>query len=592
MEPQQLSVFLILGSALILFVWSRWRYDIIALSALVAAVLAGVVPINNTFSGFSNPAVITVAEVMIISHIIASTGIIYHIVKQLTKVTHNEFLHITTLTFIAAFFSAFMNNVGALALLMPIAIETVRKHDRSPAFILMPLAFASLLGGLITLIGTPPNILIANIRADVLGEPFAMFDFAPVGLSITIIGLIFLVTIGWRLIPKARLQHKASEDVFHIQDYITEVRVTENSNYIGKTFAEIEHSIEEGIVILGLIRDERKRLRLRASEILQAEDILIVQAASSDLEDFLQETKFALVGNEKVTTEVLRSEKVSVQEVVVPPGSQLEGRTVRRLRLREYHQVNLLALARAGSPFNRRLYNVGLQAGDILLLQGPTESLMESIADLGFLPLAERRLSIGVNTSAFLPLLFFIGALLLTAFSIFPVQLSFAIAILFMLLSKAVNVKQLRDSVDWPVIVLLAAMIPVGNALQSTGGSELIAQGILTIANYLPTFLILTVVMVITMFLSDIMNNAATTLVMAPIAIGLAQALNHNIDPYLMSVAVGASCAFLTPIGHQNNTLIMGPGGYHFSDYWRMGLPLEILIVLTAIPTILWVWPI
>ncbi len=591
MASGQLFVFIILFCTLILFIWGRWRYDVVAFLALIATVLTGVIPYSAAFVGFSNPAVVTVAEVMIISSTLANSGVIVKLVKYLTRFTKNTFLHISSLCIIAAVLSAFMNNVGALALLMPIAMQTAKSHQRSPALLLMPLAFSSILGGLITLIGTPPNILISAFRMQYLGKPYSMFDFAPVGLAACIAGVIFIVLIGWRLLPRARMTIKTTEDTFNFSDYITEVRITKDSIFTNDTLEKFEKYSEGNIVVLGIIREGRKRLRLKLDEILQENDILIIETSSIDLEKLLQSTKLEIVGSEKISTEMLSSEHVEVAEVVVPPNSSLIGRSVQRLRLRSYYGINLLALAREGLPVNRRLSNVGLKAGDVLLLQGRSDNLTENINELGFLPLAERGLKIGLPRTAYLPLIIFILALIVAARGMLPVTIAFGVAILAMILLNILPVRRIFESIDFSVLVLLGAMIPVGNALQSSGGTQTIANLLLAISDHMPGWFILGLVLIITMTLSDIMNNAATAVVMAPIAATIAQSLHYNVDPFLMAVAVGSSCAFLTPIGHQNNTLVMGPGGYRFGDYWRMGLPLEILIIFVSLPMIEWVWP-
>ncbi len=586
------SIFAILLVTLGLFVWGHWRYDVVAAIALMAAVFVGAVPFRQAFTGFSNPAVITVAAVMIMTQAITRSGLVDYAVNRLAPVTNGRpLLHIASLTVIAAVLSAFMNNVGALALVMPIAMQTAAKSGRSPSLVLMPIAFGSILGGMTTMIGTPPNILISTYRREVLGQPFAMFDFTPVGLGLTIIGIIFIVLIGWRLIPKARLGHRALEDVFQIEDYITEVLVPEESPLIHKTLRDLEELTPGEFQVLGLIRGKRKFLNIAPTEVLRKGDIVIIEAASSELEQLVNAAKLELVGSKGVTTDQLQSKNVDLIEVAVIPGSRIEGRTPQRIRLRSRYGINLLAISRQGEPFRQRLKNVKLQAGDVLLLQGNHDTLTETAAEIGFLPLAKRELRIGMKKNVLLPIGIFFIALCVTSFKLLPVSIAFAGAVLMMLITNVIPIRTVYDSVDWSILVLLGAMIPVGNALQTTGGTQLIANWIASVAGALPPSAILAIVMVVTMTLSDVMNNAATAVVMAPIAVSIAESLGYNVNPFLMAVAVGASCAFLTPIGHQNNTLVMGPGGYHFGDYWRMGLPLELLIIITGLPLIMWFWP-
>lgn len=588
---QEYLVFFVLIVTLVLFIWGKWRYDVVALFALMATVACGAVPFNQVFLGFSNAAVVTVATVMVITEAITQSGVVDVFVKRLAPVTTQIWLHVGVLTLIAAFLSAFMNNVGALALIMPIAMRTAAKNERAPGLILMPIAFGSILGGMTTLIGTPPNILIASYREEVLGQAFSMFDFAPVGVSVATIGIIFIILVGWRLIPKSGLKQKAIEDVFCIQDYITEVRIQSESPLVDKQFKEIEGVAEGEYIVLGIIRGQKKYLTIPAHMQLKTDDILIIEAASSDLEKFVDDCKLELVGNKEISADTLRSQNRGLIEVVVMPGSQVEGRTPNRMRLRTRYQLNLLAISRQGEPFHQRLKNVRLRAGDVLLLQGDADTLNETVADIGFLPLAERGVRLGLETKKFLPIIIFLLSLVLILTKMLPVQIAFSAAVLLMVLFNIIPIRKVYSSIDWSVIVLLGAMIPVGGALASTGGTQLIAQWIIAIAGQTHPILILGLLMIVTMGLSDVMNNVATVVVMAPISISIAQALGYSVDPFLMSVAVGASSAFLTPIGHQNNTLVMGPGGYHFRDYWPMGLPLEIIILVISLPLIVMVWP-
>lgn len=588
-EPTVL--FLILGGTLGLFIWGYWRYDIVAAIALLACLVVGAIPYSDAFKGFSNPAVITVACVMIITEAINRSGVMDFVVKRLTPITQNAVLHIAALTFLAAIMSAFMNNVGALALLMPVAIRTASKSKRSPSLVLMPLALGSALGGLCTSIGTPPNLLISNFRQQITGHPFSMFDFSPVGSVLALVGVVFIVIIGWRLIPLRRKSADQTEDMFHIQDYITEIRVTEASNLVDKTIRELENLVEGDIAILGLIRNKRKKLVFQYNEFLHAGDIVIVEASHVDLEKLLQAGKLELVGGREISKEVLKSDEVAVVEAVVPPGSQIEGRSSFSMRLRTRFHINLLAISRRGTAFKQRLSKVVLQAGDIILLQGPAETLRENIVSLGLLPLVERGVEVGIKKRALVPFLIFFVAILMAAFGIAPVQITFGGAVVFLVITNAMPVRKLYSSIDWPVIVLLGAMIPVGGALQATGSTDLIAKFVLAHAGHYSPIVILGILMVITMTLSDIMNNAATAVVMAPIGISIAQGLNVNSDPFLMGVAVAASCSFLTPIGHQNNVLVMGPGGYKFMDYFRVGIFLEIIILVIGLPMIAYVWP-
>jgi di/tricarboxylate transporter len=586
------SVFLVLFVTLVLFIWGYWRYDIVALMALMSLVILKAIPYSLAFSGFSNPAVITVACVMVLTHTITRSGILDSMVNHLSRLTKTPILHVGILCLIAAVLSAFMNNVGALALMMPVAIKTALQYKRSPAMVLMPLSFASVLGGLCTSIGTPPNLLISAYRGQVTGQVFQMFDFAPVGLVVASIAILFIALLGWRLLPYDRKVPSQSLDNFQIQDYISEVRITSTSTYIDKPLQELERSIQGDFAILGLIRGKVKRLAISPSEILQDGDILIVEASHEDLEKVVDGGKFVIASNDAISSELLRSKNITLVEAVVPPGSRVEGRSWQRTRIRSRYRINLLAIARQGRAFQKRLNHVNLRAGDVVLCQGDSETIYDSLLTLGFVPLFERHVQVGLPKFVLLPLLIFALSIVVAALGIFPIQIAFSLAVGCLVLLNIIPARTLYKNIDWSIITLLGAMIPVGNALQATGGTELIANLFLSLTGNFPAYVIFGLLLLITMTLSDIMNNAATAVVMAPIAVSIANAMHVNVDPFLMTVAVGASCSFLTPISHQNNTLVMGPGGYKFYDFLRLGLPIEGIVLLIGLPMILWIWPI
>jgi di/tricarboxylate transporter len=583
----QAIIFSILGLSMLFFLLGKWRYDVVAFTAFLSAVVAGVIPSENAFNGFSHPAVVTVAAVLIISKTLQTSGVIDNIAIALFRKSYSQSIQRGVLSGLGATLSAFMNNIGALALLMPVALRISKK----PGALLMPLSFGSILGGLVTLIGTPPNIIIANYRTNVTGEPFRLFDFAPVGAPVALIGLIYIVLIGWRFIPKNRKGRKSAIDLFDVENYVTEVRVPDDSNFIGKYISELENYSEERSIVVGLIRDKNRILNNLSRVALKANDRLLIRTDPAVFDKLINKKDIELANENKLDDENLRSDEIGLIEVVIPPSSFIEGRSAQTLRLRQRYGVALIAMARQGQPVNERLGNVIFKAGDVLLLQGESELLTEITATLGCLPLAERGLSFGRPKKAWLPITLFASAILATAFNFVPIHISFSTVVVVLILLRTITPREAYESVDWSVIILLGSMIPLGNALQLTGGTELIAQGISGIASTMPTFVIITLLLVVTMTLSDLMNNAATAIVMAPIGSAIAQQLEVNVDPFLMAIAIGASCAFLTPIGHQNNVLVMGPGGYKFGDYWRMGLPLEILVVIVSVPLILLVWP-
>ena len=597
MTFDQTFLLFLLVAVLVLFVWGRWRYDVVAFGALLAATLAGTVPFfSGMFDGFGHPATVTVALVLIVSRGLQNSGAIQSIGKLIPSGGSTSG-HVGALAAIGGALSAVMNNVGALALLMPAALQSAAKAARAPALLLMPLSFGSILGGLVTLIGTPPNIIVATYRGEVTGAPFAMFDFTAVGGAVALAGILFVALIGWRLVPESRRAKMSARELFEIESYLSEAVVEEKSPLVGKTLSAADDLAEEqDAVLMGLIRGDRRIEHGHRREIVQEGDVLVLETGPEALSAVhaalkLHPADMVKKRQKEATLPESESGDIALTEAVVLPKSGIIGRTLEMLRLRRRHGVNLLAVSRQGQPFRGRLREFRFRAGDVLLLEGDPERLPPVIGALGCLPLAERGLQIQRQRLGLLAVGIFVAAVAAASFGLVSLPAAFAAAVVLMVVINIVPVREIYDAVDWPVIVLLGAMIPVGGALEASGATALVANGLVDISAGLPAWAILTLVLVVTMTLSDIMNNAATAVVMAPISIGIAERLSVNSDSFLMAVAVGASCAFLTPIGHQNNTLILGPGGYKFGDYWRMGLPLEIIIVAVAIPMLLWVWP-
>lgn len=590
MTSDQTILLLILLALLILLVWGRWRYDIVALGALFTASIFGIVPQTELFSGFGNLATITVVLVLIVSFGLTKSGAVEFIAQLIEPFSSKPLLHISILTFLAAFLSMFMNNVGALALLMPIAIQSTTKAGRPPATVLMPLSFGSILGGLVTLIGTPPNILIANYRREVTGEAFTMFDFAPVGGGVAIAGILFMLFIGWRLV-KVRKQTSGLE-LFDVEKYLFELKVPAESALVGKRVGELKDLLaEQKMDILSLVHTQQKMAVVSRRHILAVNDLLMLQGSHDDIDSFASTHDLTMLSAENARKEILHSEDSQIAEVVITENSPIVGSTPRQIRFNRKYAVNLLAASRAGTPHRNRLRDFQFRAGDVLLLHGEGDELQEAIIRLNCYPLAPRDLSIHGSAKAMPALVIFMLAIGAVASGWISIQLALGIATVAMALLNVVPVREFYAGVDWPVVVLLGAMIPLGAALETTGTTTLLVDGILVLAGDMSPVFILAMLLIITMTVSDVLNNAATAILMAPIAYNTALSLEVNPDTFLMAVAVGASCAFLTPIGHQNNALIMGPGGYHFGDYWRMGLPLEIVIVTVALPLLLLVWP-
>lgn len=590
MTLEQGLSFGILLLALVLFASGKLRHDIVAMIALVAVALAGLVKPTEILSGFGHPAVITVAAVLVVSEALRTSGLVDVVVQRIGPLTKTTTGHIAVLTGVVALASSFMNNVGALAIMLPVALATASERSRPPAMLLMPIAFGSMLGGMITLIGTPPNIIIASFRRSYDGEPFHMFDFAWVGLPVAVIGILFIALGAWRLIPRERKGGVQPEDMFTLEEYVIEVRVREKSPLVGRRVAHMETAAGEDIAIAARVRDDGQLYRPESWQPIMVGDIFILRADPTELTEFLDKQGLELVGPDGDVRSDITSSDLKLMEAIVGPNSQLIGFGPRTLARLSQGDFQLFAVARRGEPIGGRLHNVRFQTGDVLLLQTREGDDLKVPVELGLLPLPERGLRLGGPRRLGTAFAIFAGAIGLSMAGILPLAVAFIAAIVLYVILGIMPLRDLYRHIDWPVIVLLGAMIPVGQALQNTGADLLIAKSIASTAGTLPVWAVIALLLVATMALTDVVNNAATALIMAPISIATANALGINPDAFLMTIAIGASCAFLTPIGHQSNTLVMGPGGYKFSDYWRLGLPLEIVVALVAVPLVMFFW--
>lgn len=609
MTTDQILILLILAASVGMFLWGKWRHDMVALGALLLCVGAGLVPRPEAFAGFGHPAVVTVACILVLSRGLQNSGAVDALSQRLLPAKAGPTLTIGALAALGALLSAFMNNVGALALLMPVALTIAAKQGLPPGRVLMPLAFGSILGGMTTLIGTPPNLIVSGFRAETGGGSFAMFDFTPVGLSVAAVGLLFVVLVGWRLVPA---RERAGADSFDTGAYLTEARVPENSRTVGKTLRELGKDLEQvDAQIVGFVRDEQRENVPSPDRRLGVGDILIIEAEPDSLNNVLTKLGLKLVedvpvspptegqkagaasGNAAAKKEENQTtgEDITLMELTVRPGTHLINRTASDIMLRTRFGINLLALSRQGQRSVRRLRSERFQAGDVLLMQGLPSAVMAFSGEFGCVPLAKRDLRIPNRRQALTAVAIMAAAIGGAAFGLLPAAISFAAGVLAAMAFRVVSLRSVYDAVDWPVIVLLGALIPVAGAMATTGAADLIARALLDFVARGEPVVAIIVILIVTMTLSDFMNNAATAAVMCPIAISAAAQLQVRPDSFLMAVAIGASCAFLTPIGHQNNTLILGPGGLRFGDYWKLGLPLEILVVAVSVPALLIFWP-
>jgi di/tricarboxylate transporter len=570
-----------------LFAWGRWRYDLVAVVALLAGVIVGVVPPDQAFKGFSDDIVIIVGSALIVSAAVARSGVIERVARALGLYLVTIHRQIVALVGSVTLLSAFVKNVGALAMFMPIAFQLARRTGTSPSSLLMPMSFGALLGGTVTLVGTSPNIIVSRVREQLLGEPFGMFDFTPVGAGIAIAGFLFLV-FGWRLLPD-RKSAASMDTAFNLEGYATEVMVPEDSPAAGVTVKALEELGEGEIEVITIIRGATRRYEPPGNMVIKPGDILILQGAPASLERVVALEKLQLTREGKSHEIDTPSDEIGIMEAVIMPDSKLVGGSVGQLKLFDRHAVNLLAVSRKGG-ITHRLRGVKLRAGDVVVIRGNLAAMPETLGELHCLPLAERDLRIGRKASL-VPILVLATAMGLVAFNVVSVAIAFFGAAVVLLLVQSLSLREAYDAIEWPILIMLGALIPVSDALHSTGGTDLIAAWLSHAAAALPPMGALALLLAAAMAVTPFLNNAATVLVMAPIAASFAGRLGYNPDPFLMAVAIGAACDFLTPIGHQCNTLVMGPGGYHFGDYWRLGLPLSLIVLALGVPLITFFWP-
>jgi di/tricarboxylate transporter len=585
-------VYAVMVAILVIPMVSRLRYDLVTLLALLLLALLGVTAPERTFAGYGHPAVITVAAVLVVSRGLQNAGIVDLLARWLGNVGQRYALQLAALCGLTAIASAFMNYIGALALFIPVTIRLARRSQRPASHYLLPLAFSAHLGGMMTLIGTPANLIVSAIRAEYVGQPFRVLDFFPLGLGIAIVVVLFIAGVGWRLIPRRDSDGRADgADRFEIERYLSEVQVPPESALADRPVRALRDLTKADMLIVRIRRGEQRLPAPSGFELIHPGDTLMVRANAENLSAFVRDTGVVLAESKPLPAEDLQSDEIALAEAIIAPDSPLVRRTARQLDLRARYGVNLLAVSRPGARLRAELASVQLAAGDVLLLQGYRDTLPQTLQRLGCLPLAERDLQLEPPKRGWLATGLFAAALLLAGIGILPIEIALSLSACAMILLRVLTVREAYASIDWPIIVLVGAMLALGEAMETTGGAQLIADQIVSLSTGLKPVVMLVSMLVANMILSDLIKNEAQMVLMAPIAIGVAQGLGVSPDPFLVAVAIGGSCAFLTPIGHQSNVLVLEPGGYRFGDYWRLGLPISLLVIAVGVPLMLLLWP-
>jgi di/tricarboxylate transporter len=587
--PQILSVSLV-ALMMAAFLWGRLRYDIVAMLALLAGVAVGIVPVKEAFTGFSDDIVIIVGSALVLSAAVARSRVIERLLARLAPHLGSTQAQVVLLVVVVAVMSAIIKNIGALAMMLPIAYQLARKGGRSPSVFLMPMAFASLLGGIVTLVGTSPNVIVARVRAELGGQPFSMFDFTPVGIVVALAGCAFLA-IGYRLLPTDRRGAVSLDQAIDIKDYVTEARIGGKSALAGKQVADLKAIGGGDLQIVAILRHERRLQAPLPDASLKAGDTLLLRGDAAVLERVIAEGGLDLDGKNRPTQKGDAFDPDLVSEAIIGPDSVLIGQSAGDMGLHARFGVNMIAISRAGERFSQRLRDIRLRAGDIVVIQGDEKLLPEKLMELGLLPLADRLVSLGSTRKALMTVTIVLAAVTVLAAGLAPVPLTFFAAAVLLIALRCLPLREAYSSIDAPILLMLAALIPVSDTLRSTGATDVFAGWLANIGAGLPGWASVALILAAAMAVTPFLNNAATVLVMAPIGAGFASRLGYNPDAFLMAVAIGAACDFLTPIGHQCNTLVMGPGGYRFSDYPRLGAPLSLIVLAVAVPMILILWP-
>jgi di/tricarboxylate transporter len=588
MTLPQAEAFGLITVTIAFFVWGGLPYDLIALAALLIGIMIGVVPVAHAFDGFSNEVVIIIAAALVISEAVGRSGVVESVMRPLLPRLRTVRTQVPVLVGATMLLSMVTKNVGALAILMPVALQVARRNKTSPSYLLMPMAFASLLGGIVTLVGTSPNILMATVRQQVLGKPFGMFDYTPVGLGIAALGFVFL-SFGWRLLPSGRKAAASMADAFTMEDYTAEARLASDSPAAGRTVAELERMGDGDVSVATVVRERFRRFVPTPDWQLREGDVVLLRGEPANLERLVARARLHLAG--EAAGEEEAGGDIMVVEGVVTGDSKLVGRTPAQLDLQRRQGIGLLAVSRSGETIRQRLSAVRLAPGDVVVLKGVSDALPAAMGDLRVLPLAERSITLGRSHRSLAPIGVLALAMALVAANLVSVAVAFFGASVVLLLLRVMTMEEAYETVEWHILVLLGALIPLSHAITETGGTKLIASLLTGAVHGMPPMGALAIVLVMTLAVTPFLHNAPTVLVFGPIAAGVAAGLHLHPDPFLMAVALGAGCDFLTPIGHQCNTLVMGPGGYRFGDYPRLGLPLSVLVVLAGVPLIALVWP-
>ena len=597
MTPDIAIILGLLAHGFILFVAETFSLDVTALILLSILFLLGYLSPLEAVSGFSNPAVITIAFLFVLSHSLQKTGVLEYLIVRINRLASKSRTLGTAVYLMAiGFASALVNNTAVVAIFMPVTIRLAHTYQVSPSKMLIPLSYAAILGGTLTLVGTSTNLLVNSIYSGSGSvEPLGMFEFTRYGVILMSLGLIYILFIAPKLLPSRTVTSSLTKS-YHLGGYLTEMKIIPESPLIGKTCLDRGINYNYDVMVLDILREKQLITRNIRRTPLQVGDTLFVRGT---LENFLrmkEVEKITLLTDEKLTQSELEQEDNVLVECLLTDQSDLVGKSLMASNFRQRFGAFILAIRREGDIFRKKIAHVILQAFDTLLVYGPAKKI-ESLSNKGdFIVLGEVKAELRKQRFWWVSIIIILGAVILAALGIMPIMKGTLIGVALLLALKVLTPQESYQSIHWQVIVLIAALIPVGIVIQTTGTAEWIGKIISKIARMSSpewhAHFLLALIYLITMILTEISSNAATAIIMTPVALAVSVQMGFDSRPFIFAVAFAASASFITPVGYQTNLMVYGPGGYKFSDFIRVGFPLAILFWVSAIIFLPMIWPV
>ena len=596
MTPDIAIVLGIISLMFFLFVKEIFPLDVTALLVLAIFLVFGHLTIEDAISGFSNQAVITIAVLFVLSHALQKSGILEYGVVRLNKLTErSKLLGLTVFLISVAFASAFVNNTAIVAIFIPITIRLAKKYNLSPSKLLIPLSYIAIMGGTLTLVGTSTNLLVNSIYVNTtMAEPLGMFEFSRYGIFILLIGLLYIIFAVPLILPSRTVTSSLTQS-YHMGGYLTELYVSEESPLVGRTFMERDINKNYDITVLDIIREGQVISTNIRNTIIHPGDVLFVRGS---LENFLrmkEVEKVTMLTDEKLTQAELIHDDNTLVECLLTQQSELVGKSLMEINFRRRFGSFILAVRREGEILRRKIAHIILRSFDTLLVYGPREKIKELSDSGNFIVLGEIDATLQKNRFWWVSLAVVVSAVTLAALGMVPILKGALVGMILLMILRVISTNEAYQSINWQVIILIAALIPIGIVIQNSGTASWLASAMNNAVNMfepaLQPVVLVSLIYLVTMILTEMASNAATAIIMTPIALTAAAQMGLDPKPFIFSVCFAASASFITPIGYQTNLMVYGPGGYKFSDYVKVGLPLAITLWVMATYLIPIMWP-